>query len=166
MISLNDDLWKGLQGGYKTIYDVSILLRRLEVTTEKREIEKILDELWNELHHQGDVGLASYLAIPQLVRIARQKNLFEWKILALCATIEQQRHLRENPELLIQYQEYYSNGLIELKQFIAGNLFGLLDELTIRSALSALAACHGQIKLSKAIIEMSEDVLDQFLERY
>lgn len=166
MITLNDNLWKGLKGGYKTTYDVSVPLKRLEATKDELEIENIFQELWNELHHQGDVDLASYLAVPQLVRIARERNLFDWNVLAICATIEQQRQLGQNPALPKLYEDYYFDGLTQLKKFIVENIETIKDEITFRSSLSALAACHGHIKLSKAIIEMSDDVLDEFLQQY
>jgi hypothetical protein len=166
MITLDDKVWKELRGGYKMPYDVSVPLRRLERSTEKKEIDKIYDELWNELHHQGDVELASYLAIPQLVSIARQKGLFDWNVLALCATIEQQRQLGKNPQLPTQYLDYYQKGWTDLKEFIIDNLNSVDDEITLRAAMSAFAACNGQVKLSKAIIEMSDDVLDEFLEQF
>ena len=166
MITLDDDVWKELKGGYKIAYDVSVPLKQLKKTNNQKEIDNIYEELWNELHHQGDVELASYLAIPQLVNIAREKALFDWNILALCATIEQQRHLGENPRLPIEYQSYYEKGLADLKIFIIANLDSVNDEITFRAALSALAACNRQIKLSKAIIELSDDVLEEFLEQY
>ncbi|MBS1507057.1 MAG: hypothetical protein JSS79_10465 [Bacteroidetes bacterium] len=99
MITLDDKLWKELKGGYKVVYDVSVPLRKLERSNDKKEINKIYEELWNELHHQGDVELASYLALPQLVRIAKDKKLFDWNVLAICVTIEQQRHQEKNPPL-------------------------------------------------------------------
>jgi hypothetical protein len=166
MIILDDNLWKGLKGGYKLVYDASVPLKQLEKATDKEEIASVFDELWNELHHQGDVGLASYLALPQLVRISSEKNLFDWNVLALCATIEQQRHLGNNPELPQEYSHYYDNGLMNLKEFILDNFKVIKDEITLTSALSALAACNGQVKLSKAIINLSEDVLDEFLQQY
>jgi hypothetical protein len=166
MITLDDKVWQELKGGYQTPYDVSIPLKLLQRTDDKKVTDEIYEELWNELHHQGDVELASYLAIPQIVRIARQKKLFDWNIMALCATIEQQRHLGKNPPLPTQYQYYYDNGLAELKGFIVDNLKSVKDEITLRAALSALAACSQQVKLSKAIIELSDDVLDEFLEQF
>jgi hypothetical protein len=165
-MTLDDNIWKELKGGYKIIYDASVPLRQLEKTTDKKEIEKILDELWNELHHQGDVGEASYLAVPQLVRIAKNKGLFDWKLYGLCAVIEQQRHLGKNPSIPIQFIDYYTNGLIELNQFVISNLNMRYDDSDLRVILSTIATCKGQVKLGKAIIEMSDDVLDEFLEQY
>jgi hypothetical protein len=94
----------------------------LEETQDKEKIKIIFEELWNELHHQGDVGLASYLAVPQLVRIGKTKGLFDWNLLGLCSVIEQQRHLGQNPPLPTEYKDYYENGLMELKQFIVSNI--------------------------------------------
>ena len=166
MITLSNSIWKELEGGYKIPYDVSVPLTQLERVTSSTEVEKIFSELWNELHHQGDVGVASYMAIPQLVRISRDKGLFNWNVLTLCSTIEQQRHLGENPSLPTEYTEYYNNGLMELKEFILDNFRSIQDELTLRAALSALAVCNGKMKLSKAIIELSDDTLDEFLEQF
>src|SRR5689334_13905130 len=131
-MDLDDPIWQDAEGGYRSDYDASILLKRLEASNDKIEIDAIYNELWNELHHQGDVGLASYLALPQLARIARQKNLFDWNIVALCATIEQQRHLGENPELPGQFLEYYNAGMRDLKAFIISNLNKDFDQETQR----------------------------------
>lgn len=113
-MELTDKLWQELEGGYRISYDASIPLRQLEQTTDPIVIKNILDELWNELHHQGDVGLASYLSVPQLVRIARFKGLFNWSLLGLCSTIEQQRHLGPNPALPSEFADYYNQGLADL----------------------------------------------------
>jgi len=89
-MELTDKIWKELKGGYKILYDVSIPLGQLENSDDDEAISKVWDELWNELHHQGDVGIASYLAVPQLVRIGIKKDLFDWNLLGICSVIEQQ----------------------------------------------------------------------------
>ena len=165
-MTLDDNIWKELKGGYKILYDASVPLRQLEKATDKKEIERILDELWNELHHQGDVGEASYLAVPQLVRIAKSKGLFDWKIYGLCAVIEQQRHVGKNPLIPTEYMDYYKNGLTELNQFVISNLNEPHNDSDLRVILSTIATCKGQARLGKAIIDMSDDVLDEFLEQY
>ena len=53
----DDDRWHKLRGGYKVEYDPRPALKRL---ISKTEIEAAWHELWEELHHQGDVGEASY----------------------------------------------------------------------------------------------------------
>ena len=166
MITLNDPVWKTLEGGYKIPYDVAVPLKKLEQATDAKIIDTIWAELWDELHHQGDVGLASYLAVPQLARIAAKNNLYHWNVLGLCTVIEQQRHLANNPALPAEYQEYYKAGLEILKQFVIANINQPTDDTTFRTALSTLAVCAGQIKLSKAIAELEDDVLEEFLEQF
>lgn len=165
-MTLDDKLWKELQGGYRIDYDASVPLRQLEEAKDAEEIKKVYDELWNELHHQGDVGLASYLALPQLVRIGKSKGLFDWNLLGLCCVIEQQRHLGPNPPLPKEYADYYDNGLKELKQFVVANIITEKDETTVRMALATFATCSGQIKLGKSIMELDDDVMDEFLEQF
>lgn len=159
-------IWKSAQGGYKIPYDASIPLKKLESATSKEQIKSVFDELWNELHHQGDVGLASYLALPHLVRIAKEKDLFDWNILGICAVIEQQRHLGNNPKLPVELTDYYQNGLNQLKLCILANIGKQLDHETFRVACSTLATVAGQIKLGKAIIELDESTMDEFLEQF
>lgn len=57
LIDLDDDIWHRAEGGYKIQYDASVPLKELEETDEPSNRAAIFDELWNELHHQGDVGL-------------------------------------------------------------------------------------------------------------
>lgn len=165
-MTLDDPIWKDLEGGYRTEYDASVPLKRLENSITIEQTQEIFEELWDELHHQGDVGLASYLAVPQLIRIAKKKGLFEWNILGLCALIEQQRHLVNNPALPDQYKQYYTNGLSELRDYISATINKEANETTFRMACSALATCSGRIKLGKAIMELDEDVIDEFLEQF
>src|SRR5688572_4360917 len=129
-MDLTNKIWKELEGGYKTPYDVSIPLRELEQTDESEAITNIWAELWDNLHHQGDVGLASYLAVPHLVEIARSKQLFDWNRLGLCCVIEQQRHLGNNPVLPAEFLDYYNHGLEDLKQFVLDNIHKEWDDTT------------------------------------
>jgi hypothetical protein len=167
-IQLTDTIWQRMEGGYhRILYDASIPLRQLEKTNDLDTIDKLLDELWDELHHQGNVGLASYLSLPQLVQIARIKGIFTWRLLGLCSIIERQRHEEMNPELPVEFQSYYEQGLENLVKFISDNLNQNVESETFAVALSTLAVCHKQFKLGKAIEELADDtVLDEFLEQF
>lgn len=116
-IKLDDNIWASLEGGYRTSYDASRPLKKLQAASNAAQMQPVFEELWQELHHQGDVGIASYLAVPQLVRIAKEKDVFDWNILGLCALIEQQRHFSGNPQLPKEFSEYYQNGLNELNSY-------------------------------------------------
>jgi len=166
MIQLNDPKWEKLEGGYKTPYDASVALRKLEETNSSEEADDILAELWDELHHQGDVGLASYFAVPHLIRIAKEKGIVNSSLLGLIAVIEVQRH-KKNPQIPKEYLESYLNSLNEIPELVnsaKNREWGL--EFSA-AALSALAASKGQVKVAQAVLNFDdEDVLDEFLETY
>jgi hypothetical protein len=166
-MELTDNIWQELEGGYRTPYDVSIPLRKLEEIDDPEIMKPIWEELWNELHHQGDVGIASYLAIPQIVKIGINKEIIDWNLLGICCVIEQQRILGDNPDLPKDFENYYANGLASLKILATNYLERELDKTTLIIALSTIALFSGQIKLSKAIMEFEdEDMLDEFLLQF
>jgi len=53
----------------------------------------------NSAHHQGDVGEASYAAVPHPVRIYHKRAVIDWKTYAIVAVIELARDERKNPEI-------------------------------------------------------------------
>ncbi|MFN8607511.1 MAG: hypothetical protein U0931_08265 [Vulcanimicrobiota bacterium] len=91
LLSLDDARWKDLLGGYKAPYDAAAPLRRMEAG------EDVWEELWNELHHQGDVDTASYTAVPHLVRLAKKNR--DFNLYALVGVIEVERHRKTNPPI-------------------------------------------------------------------
>jgi hypothetical protein len=116
MLDLNDKRWETFKGGYKVSYNAATPLKVLEKTEDPAEVEQILKEFWQELHHQGDVDVASYLALPHLIRIAKDKQLRDWDIPALVAVIEVQRH-GNNPPIPEEFQAEYEQeikGIIDV----------------------------------------------------
>ena len=60
-MEFDDPRWDSLQGGYRVPYDPRKALSALE---RGKETESAWQELCTELYHQGDVGEASYAAVP------------------------------------------------------------------------------------------------------
>ncbi len=114
MLDLNDPRWKTFKGGYQIPCDASIPLKVLEKTDDPARVEKILKEFWQELHHQGDVNIASYMTLPHLIRIAKEKKLPQADIPALVAVIEVQRHINSEP-IPAEFEAEYEQ---EIKQII------------------------------------------------
>jgi hypothetical protein len=167
MIELNDNRWKEFDGGYRIPYDASIPLRKLEQASTTQEIDLVFSELWNELHHQGDVGLASYFSVPHIIRIAKEKKLFTDNVFGLVAVIEIERH-SDNPNLPEEFEEPYLHSIQKelpglIKQIIVDNW----DVSLTATALSALAVSKGHIEIADAILKMEDqDLVKEFLENY
>lgn len=72
MLDLDDDRWKTLTAGYRIPVDLRPLLARLE---SGRDRAAVWHDLWDTLHHQGDVGVGSFVAVPHIVRILELEQL-------------------------------------------------------------------------------------------
>jgi hypothetical protein len=166
MLNLNDPKWETFEGGYRIPYNASIPLTKLENAADATIIKSIINELWEELHHQGDVGIASYMSVPHLIRIAKKRELFDVNIIGLITVIEIQRH-KNNPQLPNEYEDEYFTSLSELKDLALSGINKEWDLELASCTLSAIAASKGQIKLANAILLMdSEDMIDELLDGY
>jgi hypothetical protein len=157
MISLDDPRWPTLLGGYRIPYDASNVLRRME------DGENVWEELWNELHHQGDLGEASYAAVPHLVRICDARGT-DWNLYAIAAIIEVERHRTSNPPIPAWLAESYSEAWTKLAVFALGDLAGTPDKYTLRSALSVVALARGDLKLGALLVEIDESEISEYVE--
>jgi hypothetical protein len=165
-MELADRAWGLLDGGYRIPYDASKPLRKLKEVTSQRERQELLDELWENLHHQGNVGLASYLAVPHLIDLCIESNSLDWNFIGLCLTIENCRINGKNPELPSQFDNLYFSSLTKFEKYLLVNLKNINDRTGFRLALSLLATVNGQPRLGRAIEILDEDVADELLSKY
>ena len=132
----------------------------------QKERQEIFNELWENLHHQGHVGLASYLAIPHLIDICIESKSLDWNFIGLCVTIENCRINGENPEIPSQYDDLYFGSLTKFEKYLLANFKNINDRTAFRLALALLATLNGQPGLGKAIEILNDDVVDGFLSKY
>ena len=78
----------------------------------------MFSELWENLHHQGDVGLASYLSIYHIVSTCIDRQSFDWNYIGLCVVIEHYRLSEHNPKLPAEYEAEYFDALHKLEQYL------------------------------------------------
>ena len=158
MKHLEDSRWEQLKGGYKTKYDPRPALAKLE---KHQDVDSAWAELWNELHHQGDVGEASYAAVPELVRIHKQHGSVYWNVYGLTAVIELARANPSNPELPDWLAASYFDAIRELAVIGAAEIFGTEDPDTARAILGVIAIERSLRKHAEILVEYSESELEQ-----
>jgi hypothetical protein len=158
MLSLDDQRWRGLKGGYRQPYDASLALRRMEAG------EQVWDELWEELHHQGDVGEASYAALPHMVRIAETSTSRDWNLYAIASIIEVERHRLNNPPIPDWLRQSYDDSWKKLVLLALRDLAVELDNLTLRSALAVVALGRGDLRLGALLTHAESSEIDEYLE--
>jgi hypothetical protein len=154
MLSLDDERWNHMTGGYKTLFDPRPSLRKLENQEDSLAAWK---ELWQELHHQGDVGDASYAAVPELVRIHRTESVADWNLYGMVAIIELARTEAQNPEVPDWLCEDYFRSILELAEMGTNEILRVDEAETIRAILGVIAIAKGLRTHARFLIEYSED---------
>jgi hypothetical protein len=162
MLSLDDNRWNTLTGGYRMKCDPRPLLAGLE---SEQNRETAWRELWEELHHQGDVGEASYASVPHLVRIHRKSGIVDWNTYAIVAIIELARGKGNNPEVPKWLEEDYLRAIRELAEIGAAEIWRTEEAEAVRAILGVIAIAKGLRTHGRFLVEYSEDELLDFESR-
>ena len=149
MLSLDAKEWTLFDGGYRQPYDASLQLRLLE--SASKPDANILDQLWENLYHQGDVGVASYAAIPQIWRIYQNKGWLDFHLPALAAFIEEARFRDENPSVPDWLMPDYRDSLKSIAQYCLSRLDDQSDRNFARAVLGLVAILFNERGLFELI---------------
>ncbi len=132
-----------LISGYGTAYNPWPVLERLG-----SDKQAALEELWENLYHQGDIGSASYAAVPKLVALGE---------LSLVAAIEIARLSEHNPPIPKELESSYWDALH------AALNSNPSDEEQFQGYYAIHASLNGQQNLAKALHLLSvEEVLTEY----
>lgn len=153
----DDERWSRLKGGYGEPYDPRPAIRRL---TEGDHLAWA--ELWQELHHQGDVGEASYAAIPALVE-ANVGGGLDWNIYALAATIEEAQHNEKNPVLPEWLRVDYARAWAKLETMALAHFPAAESVELIDSLIATLALAKKRLTLARMAM-LTEDEREEMLD--
>jgi hypothetical protein len=156
MLDWDDSRWANLDGGYRMRFDPRPLLTKLEAGENSAAT---WDSLWDELHHQGDVGEASFAAVPHIVRIYRNSGKIEWSAYAMVAIIELARNAGGNPDVPEWMKDDYFGAIRRLAETGTEQVLHAKDPDTIRAILSVLAIERGLRVCGKILVNYSEDEL-------
>jgi hypothetical protein len=155
-LELSDPRWISLDGGRRLPFDPRPALRRLEGGVD---VPAAWGELWDGLHHQGDVGEASYASVPHLVRIHQARGVLDWNTYALVATIDLARDRRRNPQVPSWLDAEYVSAINHLAELGLREFPRATDQAAVRSILAVLAIWKSARVHGRALVELSEDEL-------
>ena len=160
MLDLADSRWLSLTGGYRVPYDPRPALQLL---AKDAKSDAAWDELWNQLHHQGDLGTASFAAVPVLVAIFERSERI-WQFYAILALIEQERFRQSNPRLPDWIERAYHEASAKAHLLALRDLATTRDALTVRSALTVVAFAAGDVKVGALLNSLDQSEIDELLE--
>jgi hypothetical protein len=156
MISLEDARWSNLTGGYRTPLDPRPLLKKLETDSNSAEVWQ---ELWEELHHQGDVGDASFAAVPFLVEDYRKRGLLDWNVYTIVAIIELARKDNGNQDVPQWIADDYFQAIKNLAEIGITEVLQAESAEEIRAILGIIAIAKGLRIHGGFLVNYSEEEL-------
>jgi hypothetical protein len=163
MLSFDDARWTDLCGGYRVPFDPRPALRLLE---RNESVASAWHELWEKLHHQGDVDAASYAALPHLVRVHGIRRVADWNTYALAVVIEECRKDPRNPDLPAWLQDSYKAALMELVDLGLREFKDAKEPVLIDSIIAVFAIAKGRRSLARLASDYSEDERRELLEQH
>jgi hypothetical protein len=155
-----DPRWTSLLGGYRTLYDPRPTLTELVRFPSSGQL---WIALWEELHHQGDVGDASYAALPTFAEVAALEHADDWNPYALAAVIEEARHSERNAPLPEWLADDYRAAWESLFESALCVMRRTKSKDVIESALAVIAIYKGQRTLGR-IAMLTEDERNEMLK--
>jgi hypothetical protein len=162
MISLEDVRWSNITGGYKTPLDPRPLLKRLDTDSDTTEV---WHELWDELHHQGDIGDASFASVPFIVESYRQRSMLDWNPYAIVAIIELARNEGENPDVPEWIADDYFHAIRSLAEIGTAQLFNAKTAEEVRAILSVIAIQRGLRIHGELLLKYSEEEMREIMSK-
>ena len=155
MLDLSDAKWGELRSGYRLAYDPRNALASLESGSEEA-----WRELWDELHHQGDVDTASYASVPYIVYTYERRKEPDWNAYALVGVIALSVG-GQNPDIpdwLVQDFESAINCLAEIG---AREILATSDPVLIQSILGLIALSKGHVNTGGVLLAYEEDEIGE-----
>jgi hypothetical protein len=163
MIDFNDAHWQGLKGGRKTDYDPRPALRRLLAGDPA---QPIWDEFWEELHHQGNIGDASYASVPFVITFISRSAAPDYNAYGLISIVEIERHSKDNPAIPDWLVPSYRQAWKDVLSLASRDIGKADDAITIRTILGVMALAKGELKLGAFIAKSDTSEIDEFLEEH
>jgi hypothetical protein len=129
---------------------------------------RTLGKPWEELHHQGDIGEASYAAVPQLVRLASTHRRRDWHFYGLLALIEFERHRPTNPPLPDWLELDYRRAWVDVLEIAVLDLRTEVsrDSDTLREILAVVALAKGSLALGGMLAMLDDQEIAAYLENH
>ena len=164
MLDFDSPRWSELSHAYGPASNIPALLKELESFPIDDANEGAWASLWSALAHQGDVHGASFAAVPHVVAIAaREPTRASASYFHFPAWVEICR-VRDKISVPADLESAYVAAIQGLAIVARERLAASTDEAILRCIFCAIAASQGKTVLAQAILELEQDLLEEFME--
>jgi hypothetical protein len=150
LLPLDDPHWATYRGGFRWPYDVVPLIHGLQ---REGTSDKSWDLVWEELHHQGDVGEASYALVPYLVEYQSHYRELDERLFHYCVVVDLARPGNKNPAIPPELEFSYAKAIRKLPVIGTELIRGGCSEAVVMGVAAATALAAGHRVLARAYIE-------------
>jgi hypothetical protein len=164
LLPITDEGWKRYRGGYKRA--VVNLIPFLEKLGSGHMVEKDWDILWDDLHHQGDVGEASYAVVPYLAHYASIATPIAWHAFGFPAVVELERGRHGNPEVPPELFGNYTAALQALPKIALNRGPAVWGENCFEPIMACLALSLERPQHARAYLDLTEGEIPEFYKYY
>jgi len=164
LLSLDSPRWSELSHAYGPASDIPPLLSQLSSLPTSENNKEPWFYLWSALAHQGDVYPASFAAVPHVVlALASAPEKAEFTYFQFPAWVEVCRK-KSSVEIPKDLQTAYFAALSQLPALVAAAATREWEPGFLSCALSAIAAAKGQTGIAEAVLELTPEVAEEFME--
>ena len=164
MLSLESHRWAELKHAYGAAGNIPSLLRQLVDLPSSESDAEPWFTLWSALAHQGDVYSASFAAVPHVVNaLASAPSKADHSYFQFPAWVEICR-VKNDVEIPEDLRSHYFEALSQLPGLVAGVSDRPWEPAFLACTLAAVAAAKGQPAVAEAILELTPEVAQEFLE--
>ncbi len=154
LLPLDDPRWGTYRSGYRVPFDAVPLIRKL---LAYGATEEFWEEVWGDLHHQGDLGEASYAIIPYLVEHQSHQRRLDEQLCHYCAVVELARLEDGNPPIPPEIELAYADALKRLPVLCAERTSRGCSEATVMGVAAVTALAAGHRTLARAYLDFGRD---------
>jgi len=155
LLPLDDPRWENYTDGYRSDSDEAIsLIQELQTAGTS---DDFWERVWDSLHHQGDVGEASYAFVTYLVDYQSKQKRLDERIFHFCVVVDLQQPDNGNPPVPPELELSYARALRALPVIGAELLRRGDSEECVMGVAAAIALEAGHRTLARAYLELTRD---------
>jgi hypothetical protein len=164
LLPLDDTKWKKYRGGYnRAVRDLVPFLTKLQSLEMSEEDWNIL---WDDLHHQGDIGEASYAVVPYLTEYAKSAPAIAWHAFGFAAVVELERTEHDNPEVPEELRDSYFDSIKELPKIALERGADVWGKSCFEPVMACLALSLEHREHARAYLDLTESEIPEFYKYY
>jgi hypothetical protein len=163
-LPLESPRWAELEHAYGKATDIPALLHEIRTKTPGPNLAQTWNAIWSSLAHQGDVYTASFAAVPHVISALWASPLStDYNYLYFASYVESRRQQLkiEVPSDLLQS---YRCAMGSIPALVAEGAAGDWDDFYLACALASIAAAKGSGLVAEAVLEMTPQVAEAFLD--